>query len=563
MLLRRTKAEPPDRPLLPTSAPPTPWKGPGRRCVLLSSLCALACAAIMGMTTMLLSPQQSALSATYLLASPLTHGAPNGHADGVLLTPRPPPRPDPRVPPLPWPGSAAISAALQGLPVQSSYHRCDLMDWHHVAADEAHRWEHKPDWNYHDTGACVEYDRSLSSAEHVQLETQLYRDLQVDLAFFTIHHVRHVGEGQEGDVGGHVFVRQENCFRRPHLAHTDSHVGKVVHERYGPASMELRVNGTELHTIPITFIEPSTYAPLHVAIMQAGSARKTVVPEGDGLTGSEAADHEWLPADVEWPGPADELGHRLAQPGIRRNWTERVQGVDVCLYEADYSVSLHGVYEVRVLLMHVDFEDVGYMGHRVSLHRSQNAVLYRVAPRRLAPSPRVYWPHPPDTSAVHPALYARAAPAFARVDFCADDRLQYDADLPWNTARLFNMPLEIQRPEWMAIVIGQSTLLQNPGYDGRWINVSDAALHNPPDIVSTMITNVWWDRDNDTRRERMREYSVQRPPFFFCAIQDPAQYVYVPYTYTHQQLPPPHHHAVHPSAVAVAADRAEAAADVG
>ena len=544
---------------------PRSWKSRSRRCLVLSTACVLVCSVLVGLATFSDSPRQSMWNAgaSFLFAAhltPLAHNLSNGHGhashtlhvDGLHPQPSPadfPPTPAPAPPSFPpppaashlqpasvWPGAAAVSAALNGLPVVSTYHRCDLMDWHHIEADPAHRWPRKPDWNYHDTGSCVQYDRSLTAGQHIEREVQLYRDQAVDLSFFSIHHVRHV-EPDGADVGGHLFIREENCFRRPSIIHTDAHVGHVIHARYGPTSMELRLNGTELHTIPVAFIDPARYTALHLAIMREGSARRAIISEGDGLTGQEQADREWLPKDVDWPGKADENGHRLMQPGIRRNWTERVHGVDVCLYEADYSVSLHGVYEVRVLLLHVDFEDIGYMGHRKKLHRSQNAVLYRAEPRRIAPSARVHWPHPPDSSPAHPSLYAKAAPALSRVDYSEDDSLKYDDQLVANTARLFNMPLVIERPGWMAPVIGHSFLVANPGYDGRWVNVTDAALYNPHEVVAKLVTNVFWD--GGFRRQLLLEWTASRPPFFFCAIQDPAQHTFIPFTFDQPQLPPP------------------------
>ena len=400
--------------------------------------------------------------------------------------------------------------------------------------DANHTWSRKPDWNYADTGHCLHYDTSTPSHVYLADEERLSR--QQDQAYFTVHHVTHQADG--ADLGGHFFVLHENCYRRPYLIHTDEHAARLVDNRWGPTALEVRVNGTELHTAPMRFIDPSRYAALHLAIMRQGSQRRAVVTEGDGLTGQVIADKRLMPADLDWPGPVDEKGHRPDAVGVMGNWTERIYGVDVCMYEADYAVAQAGVYDVRLILLNVDYEDFSQIGHRRWLHRAQNAVLYHIPTRVMVPSPNNVWPHPLDHS-LHPALYAKAAPALDSIILSLDDGMHFEDDHDEVLhSTIVRLPHTMKAPG--AAAIGRIRLIASPGYDGRWVNVTATRQFYGVSDYDPQPLPIWWD--GITRRRIIKEWTVVRPPFFFCAIQDPSEFDYLPYTYdptTIPLLPPP------------------------
>ena len=546
----------------------------GSRCGVAVTLFVLVCCAVVGTMAVLIAPSQAtyyfpaftripaqqmddapttdSYSTHTVTLSALPHSLPHSSSDALpainsqrpsppppppqpavtpfsppapLPTPTPdasPTNPSPLTPSPPSPSSpfspSDFRALLGPLPVVSSYHRCDLLDWHHEMPDAAHTWERKPEWNYHDTGQCVQYSLERPASDWVKDEIHAYRDLQHDQAYFTVHHVRHVEEDGQ-DVGGHLYVLQENCYRRPQLIHTDRHAATLIDQRFGPTALELRINGSELHTSPMRFVDPSRYSQLHLAIMRAGTHRTQVVPGEGELTGQQKVDLEWLPKTIDWPGPRDARGHRPEAMGVKANLTSRVYGVDVCMYEGDYAVATTGVYEVRVLLLNVDYEDISQVGHRRMLHRAQNAVVYRSPPRPVSTSPRIVWPHPPHHS-IHPLLNAMAEPPLTRIAISSDDNIHLHIEHdPRMLSPLVNLSSTMVDHDSPNPSIGDIPIFSHPGYDGRWVNASGARRVEGVRNTDPMPLPVWWDSPH--RRRVLREWSDGRPPFSSAPSRTP------------------------------------------
>ena len=429
----------------------------------------------------------------------------------------------------------ASSPAPPAMSQSSAYVRCDLLP-------------NGPLPDLHAQGACTQYlqgSPDLGDAYWREEETW-YVTQQQDVAYFTVHHLQQqVGGGQSSD-GGRVVVLHENC--APH-ALSDSwqdesrphRESRFIDQRWGPTWLEMRMTGPELEASAMRLVTPRAYQPYHRELLRQGSQRRQVLgkawqhetlqqryDEAAYLFGNRS-DPAFTTAYTTPSAPSaythstSALQDNSPSPISTVRRKERVHGTATCVYEAMYSATLPGRYNLSVWLHNVDFEHAFNLGTRGAWRRVQFAPLWSTLVSLSASSDAAVW-----TRKTAFSSYSATA-AHSGVAAAVDDRT---GQVSWQYTPIQEARVSVYgEAELLLVPVAEGLtvpFLPHTRHYGRWVHVNATTQSH-----GSLTRPLSWNRTTALSR-------YTQPQLGLCRIANVTNYAFVPYhvEQQHSMAPP-------------------------